>query len=72
MLMKYLADEIENPVGKMKELLLEPENPELLPQLERCVEYMSEMIDGMKEYQLSYRIFDFICQIFHQHLTSFH
>lgn len=50
--MKYLADEIENPVGKMKELLLEPENPELLPQLERCVEYMSEMIDGMKEYQL--------------------
>ena len=52
MLMKYLADEIENPVGKMKELLLEPENPELLPQLERCVEYMSEMIDGMKEYQL--------------------
>ena len=51
-LMKYLADEMESPIGKMKDLLLEPENPELLTQLERCVEYMSEMIGGMKEYQL--------------------
>ncbi len=51
-LMKYLADELQSPVGKMKDLLLEPENPELLTQLERCVEYMSEMIGGMKEYQL--------------------
>ena len=51
-LMKYLAEELEHPIDKMKDLLLESENPELLAQLERCVEYMSEMVGGIKEYQL--------------------
>lgn len=52
MLMKYLAEEMEHPIGRMKDLLLEPKNPELIAQLERCVEYMSEMVGGIKEYQL--------------------
>ncbi|MCI5883803.1 MAG: PAS domain-containing protein [Eubacterium sp.] len=48
--MTYIADELSTPIEKMKDILLNPDIPDMHMQLERCVEYMNEMIGATKEY----------------------
>lgn len=49
-LMEYIFREISVPVMMMKELMREGQDAENLKELGRCVEYLGEMIENVKEY----------------------